>query len=115
LVLPHQVDDPLEERQQRLVVADAAADHHAGIVPAGQGIRDRALGVGVGGHQAVVGLDALLDELHLAAGDRGLDRRRIPSVDCGRIQSDHQHAWLCHTPNVRQPSTARNDPSIMAR
>src|SRR6266511_172257 len=56
-MLPDKVDHLLEELEQRLVLADTAPNHHAGVVLSGQRLDDRCFGVLVGCHQAQVGLD----------------------------------------------------------
>jgi hypothetical protein len=64
-MLPDKFDHLLEELEQRLVLADTAANHHAGVVLPGQRLDDRCLddrclGILVGCHQAQVGLDTTL-------------------------------------------------------
>src|SRR6266511_2045135 len=98
-MLPDKVDHLLEELEQRLVLADTAPNHHAGVVLSGQRLDDRCFGVLVGCHQAQVGLATMIAETGLTACYRRHDRLRIPARDSDGIETDQhspqRHASSC--------------------
>src|ERR1700754_3236554 len=102
-MLPDQVDHLLEEFEQRLVTADPAPDHHAAVVSAGQRLDDRLFGVLVERHQAPGGLEIMIIEAGPSACYRCLDRLRVPALDLGGIEPDHQYSCRCHASSLTFP------------
>ena len=83
-----QIDDHLEQLEQRLGFTNTAADHHARVWLSRERLDDLALGRGIGFDEAGVGCDSLGIELRLAHGDRHLHLCGIDSRDGAGIEAD---------------------------